>query len=1037
MTEPPGSGWPGSAGQTSRRGRVSVRLLGGGVVEQDGRPIQALSTLRVLRLLARLAITPSGRLDRRRLAYDLWPGSTEGQSLTNLRKVLHDLRQTAGADELLSVDQRAVMWCADAADRVDVVQLRDAINAADGARVARLYRGDLLPSCYDDWLIAERDHVRDAACDAIVATADATTNPSARLALARTLLSIDPLREVSYQLAMSALAALGHRAEALRIYHRCIEVLESELDVEPDDETLALYDEIRAGAPGVTTTRPARSGPVMTTLVGRDTELGCLDAAWRRAMEGAAQVVLVTGEAGIGKSRLIAELARRVAASGHLVVATRAYEAAGGLPWGPVTDWLRDDANATRVQRLEAPWRAELARLLPELRPRHQAAEFVADSDPSGRRVLLDALVRVLAGNEAAQLLMIDDLQWCDEDTIEFIGHLVHRASAAPILIAVTARSEDLAVNDRARSVLVDVARESRLTEIELGRLDANGTALIAAELCARSIDSADARRLWEETEGNPLFTVELARAGWSGEVTAVAMPPTMRAAIATRLAKLTPRARDIAEVAATVGRSFSMAIVAQAAGTDEDNLVDGLDELWRRQIIREHGPGYDFTHDKLREELHGSIAPARARRLHRQVAAALSAIHADDLGPVSRLIAAQRSGAGQSAEAIEAYRRAADYALGLFSLDEAIDCLQRALQCLGELAPGAERDRIELRLCQALVVPVIWSAGYGADEVVNAWERVVALCRRLALPVDPAALRGLGGVYLTRCDFRRSAAFASELLATAGSDVVTLVEGHYHMGVSEFWRGDLASSQRHLGDALRLYSPEHTAEHLARFAQDPRAVCLVRLGQTRLWQGHPDEARALLARGRAHGEDVGHPGTLIYVHNYTQMTAIELGDFDVAERCSTELQQLVARFGGPRLGWFDDLHRLLGACIPVARGDITALDSLAEIVDEWRSATQTLQFTFGLLTLARGHARDGDLDAGHAAVREALAWADAHDQHYLDAPLWQAEGELLQRADDLVGASAARRNALAIARQQGAGWYEQQARAALDAGAS
>ena len=317
--------------------------------------------------------------------------------------------------------------------------------------------------------------------------------------------------------------------------------------------------------------------------------------------------------------------------------------------------------------------------------------------------------------------------------------------------------------------------------------------------------------------------------------------------------------------------------------------------------------------------------------------------------------------------------------------------------------------------------------------QVMNAWERVVALCRRLALPVDPAALRGLGGVYLTRCDFRRSAAFAGELLATAGSEVVTLVEGHYHMGVSQFWRGDLASSQRHLDDALRLYSREHTAEHLARFAQDPRAVCLVRLGQTRLWQGHPDEARGLLAQGRAHGEDVGHPGTLIYVHNYTQMTAIELGDFDVAERCSTELQQLVERFGGPRLGWFDDLHRLLGACIPVARGDTGALDSLTEIVDDWRSATQTLQFTFGLLTLGRGHAHDGDLDAGHAAVREALVWADAHDQHYLDAPLWLAEGELRQRADDRVGASAARRNALAIARQQGAGWYEQQAKAALD----
>jgi hypothetical protein len=262
---------------------------------------------------------------------------------------------------------------------------------------------------------------------------------------------------------------------------------------------------------------------------------------------------------------------------------------------------------------------------------------------------------------------------------------------------------------------------------------------------------------------------------------------------------------------------------------------------------------------------------------------------------------------------------------------------------------------------------------------------------------------------------------------------VVTLVEGHYHMGVSEFWRGNLASSQRHLSDALRLYAPEHTAEHIARFVQDPRVVCLVRLGQTRLWQGHPDEARQLLARGQAHGEELGHPGTLIYLHNYTQLTAIELGDFDLAERCSTELKQLLERFGGPSLGWFDDLHRLLDACMHVSRGDAAALDSLTEIVTEWRSATQTLLFTFGLLTLGRGHAGDGDVDAGHMATREALEWADDHDQHYLDAPLWLAEGELRQRAHDRAGARAARRNALTIARRQGAGWYVQQAEAALD----
>ena len=120
---------------------------------------------------------------------------------------------------------------------------------------------------------------------------------------------------------------------------------------------------------------------------------------------------------------------------------------------------MRADAIAPRARRLEAPWRVELVRLLPELRPRGAQSEPEADSDSNGRRALFDALVRVLAGSETPLLLVLDDLQWCDEDTIELVGYLVSRASAAPILIAATARSEDLAIHERARSVLALTAR--------------------------------------------------------------------------------------------------------------------------------------------------------------------------------------------------------------------------------------------------------------------------------------------------------------------------------------------------------------------------------------------------------------------------------------------------------------------------------------------------------------------------------------------------------------------------------------------------
>jgi hypothetical protein len=230
----------------------------------------------------------------------------------------------------------------------------------------------------------------------------------------------------------------------------------------------------------------------------------------------------------------------------------------------------------------------------------------------------------------------------------------------------------------------------------------------------------------------------------------------------------------------------------------------------------------------------------------------------------------------------------------------------------------------------------------------------------------------------------------------------------------------------------VAAYSTEHTGEYIARYVFDPKAICLVRLGQTRLWQGDPGDARALFASGRSHGEGVGHPGTLMYVFSYGAMVAIELGDLDMAQRCLAEFEALADRFGGSSLYWFEAMHGLFSACLVVAGGDSGGLGPLAEIVRSSHSSTQSLLRSYGLLTLGRGYARSGDVDAGRHVVGEALAWADDHDQHYLDAALWLAEAALLDRSSGATGARAARQRALGIARDQGAGWYEQQAIAEL-----
>ena len=471
-------------------------------------------------------------------------------------------------------------------------------------------------------------------------------------------------------------------------------------------------------------------------------------------------------------------------------------------------------------------------------------------------------------------LLVADDVHWADHETLQFLHYLLRSAPDAPLLVAATARSDELASLEE----LVTALRATeRLEEIVLGRLSRDETAVLAGR-------DVDADRLFAETEGNPLFVVEALRAGWTGGP--AALSPRVQAVIEARLANLSQPARELVEVAATIGRGFTVDMLARATSADDAGLVPALDELWRRRIVAEHGPdAYDFTHDKIREVAYLALSPPRRRDMHLRVARALEALHAHDPGPVSGELAVQYDRAGEADEAVMWYRRAAEAALELYANDDALRLLERA----HELAPDPER---ELAIIVATLGALASVEGYASSRLVELQRRAL----ELAQEPDPVLLRSLALAALTRGDFT-DARRAGEQLRERGTrdgDAVLAVEGDYVLGVSAFWQADLQAARRHLEAAVERYRPEHRATHLVRYGLDPQVVCMSRLANALGLLGEREAAVRTCERALALAGEVAHQPSRATAIVFAALLALDLGDEDGVRRHTAGL----ARWG-------------------------------------------------------------------------------------------------------------------------------------------
>lgn len=356
-----------------------------------------------------------------------------------------------------------------------------------------------------------------------------------------------------------------------------------------------------------------------------------------------------------------------------------------------MTDWLRSDGLHASLKQLDEVWLSEVARILPELlAERSDGAHHEATIEDGQRLRFFEALARAMLLPTQPLLLFIDDLQWCDQQTLEWLHFFLRFDPTARLLIVGCVRTEELPSHDSLRSLLLHVRKTTPVTEIALQPLDAAETGKLGAQVAGRELETDEGLRLYQETGGYPLFIIEIMRSGLGRKAAspeerepspqhlpiadAQTLPPRMYAVLAGCLLHVSAPSRELVELAAVIGREFSMDLLITAGNIDTERAVHALDELWHKRIVYTQGASsYDFTHDKLREVAYAEISVPQRRMVHQRIAQALESMYAGDIAPVSGRIASHYERAGMIELALSYYQRAVTVAERLYANEEAI----------------------------------------------------------------------------------------------------------------------------------------------------------------------------------------------------------------------------------------------------------------------------------------------------------------------------------------------------------------------------
>ncbi|MDQ2818654.1 MAG: AAA family ATPase [Candidatus Eremiobacteraeota bacterium] len=708
---------------------LRVHLFGPHRITVDDAPLKLPALPKTLLLLAYLVLHNKGPVMRDAVAFALWEDDSEESARAALRRHLHLLQRALPASPRpwVSSDGDSLQWDPAAQCWVDVVEFERLVLMPKGrAAAVDLYTGDLLENLYDDWLFPMRERLRTSylgALEALVTLSRSCRDFAAAASFAQKILVADPWREDALRQLMAVRYETGDRAGSLQVFADFKRRLREEMDVEPMPETLALRELVLRNAPLLDASAAGqimgpdadvplfgadarlRSGsalaPVALPFVGRDAELDRLVELWSGAARGKGSVVFIGGEAGIGKTRLAAELALRVENQGGRVIhgATGYPESA---PYACIAAALRTALPIIAVLDVEPVWLAAVAQIVPELRARTPNLPDLLPTDPNRERLRLFEAIAV--GMEALAkarplLVVLEDLHWAGDATLSALQFIAGRVSQAPILVIVTYRREETARADPLSRLRRDLETARIASRVSPPRLTCQSVAQIVGGFeRLRDQTAGLAATVHEQSEGNPLFVAQIIRDLLESQTAPdrtnqrsedMASTPSwyadVRQTIAGRIARLTQPARALVEMAAIVGQGFDVEVLRELSGWDERQIDDALSELLDRYLVKEslgHGAcAYAFTHHVIQGTAYDNIPSDVRTRRHRRVGRVLEDLFSDRSGEMSNAVARHYDLGGAADDASRCYLAAARHAIDLHADAEAGDLASRGLE--------------------------------------------------------------------------------------------------------------------------------------------------------------------------------------------------------------------------------------------------------------------------------------------------------------------------------------------------------------------
>lgn len=798
-------------------------------------------------------------------------------------------------------------------------------------------------AAFDDWQFFQTDALRrnlSSALERLVEGCAAEGDYAAAIAYAQRWLSIDSLHEPAHRRLMQLYAFSGQRNAALRQYQECVRILDKELGVSPLEETTHLYLEIKEKG-GDWSAMPQRTGAELTLgweslpqksaslsvpvpekpggerlpqpgltpfpLIGRESEWNSLRQAYRKIHTDGYFVVL-EGEAGIGKTRLAEEFLAYARSQGAEVIHSRCFEGEDNLAYAPFVDGL----GKAIEQTTRSNWHAsipptllgEAARLLPTLSRLRSDLPVLYPSESPGAQTRfyagLSQVIWSLCATQPPGVLFVDDLHWADEASLDLLYYLVRRLRSHPMLILATWRGEDLDIGHRLRRLLADVQRDGYGESLNLSRLNLGSIESLIRAVAAELGDASAAlsQKLYQETEGLPFFVVEyLAALPASVEQTSPQewiMPHGVRDLLRSRLEQIGETGWQLLQAAAVIGRSFDFDTLRETSGRTEDETITTLELLINRGLVREiqptaqvnlpessRVPGYDFSHEKLREFVYGEISLARKRLLHLRAAEALVS-H-------SRSLRDQVALAGQIAHHYKQGGRPGEAAVYFFRAGEQARAVYANIEALGHFQAALAMGHPDIAAVNEAIGDMHLLLG-SYHAAINGFEAALA---QVNLPKDIARLNHkLGKVYHRMGEWERAEGCYQVCLEALDKDVDVALQAAIYADWSltaHRWQ-QLERAGQMAEKALVL--AETSADVLA-LAQAHNILGIL----SRNWN-ELEQAVFHLRQSLALAEDLAHPGARIAALNNLSLVHADRGDLNQAIEYAHQALNLCANLG-------------------------------------------------------------------------------------------------------------------------------------------